>query len=768
MRNWKITGFVATLAIVLAFPLYLVRVMYLADDKAIYTEAKFVGATTCIECHKMEYDLWLGSHHDLAMDHATEESVLGDFNDAEFEHRGQTHKFYKRDGKFYVYTDGGPNGEMTELEVQYTFGWTPLQQYLVPFPDGRLQTLGLTWHTTHNKWYHMANAVYPDEEIDHSNWLHWSNLGQNWNGMCADCHSTNLVKGYDFETGVFNTTWSEINVSCEACHGPSSFHLDWAKLPEMARPMNTNYGLVVKTSDIDNIQYVDLCARCHTRRSALKDYDFKWHDLLDHMVPELVREPMYFADGQILEEDYVYGSFVQSKMYMNDVQCNDCHNVHSLKLIESGNKLCLQCHLAEAYDTYDHHFHKYKGEAGEALMFADDTTVYEVGEGALCINCHMPGRYYMGVDFRRDHSFRVPRPDLSDKLNTPNACTQCHRDESNQWAAGYLRQWYGISIKPHYGTTLAAGHQADPEAYEQLVIIVNDELYPVIIRATAISILGEFYLDQSVEVLRKSLQDPESMIRNSAAQHIPIQSQEIINDLIPLLNDHVKAVRMGAAVRLSYVPEEMLPRKHLKALNEALDEYRDAMEYSGDFAASRHNLGNWYFNHGDFVEAEKNFLASIEIDDEFFPSQTNLALLYNRQGKNDKAELLLRNVIKANPGYGQTYYSLGLLLAEQKKYEQAVEQLQKAAELMPDYSRVFYNLGLLQAQLGNFNEAEQALLITYQIEPDNFDFIYALVDFYLNRNDYRNARIYAEMLRVKFPDNTAGGELLEYIGRVSQ
>ena len=767
MSKWKITGFIATLAIVLAFPLYLARTAWLADHQPLPAEAQFTGAQSCIECHKIEYDLWKDSHHDLAMDHATEETVLGDFNDAEFVYDGKTHRFYKRDGKFYVYTDG-PDGEMAEFEVLYTFGWTPLQQYLVPFPDGRLQTLALTWHTTHNEWYHMAEAVYPNEDIDHTNWLHWTNMGQNWNGMCADCHSTNLVKGYDFELNTFNTTWSEIDVSCEACHGPSSFHIDWAMLPDMARPMNTNYGLVVQTSNIDHIQYVDQCARCHTRRMALKDYGHEWHNLLDHMVPELVREPMYFADGQILEENYVYGSFVQSKMYMNEVQCNDCHNAHSLKLIKTGNDLCLQCHLAEAYDTYDHHFHKYIGEAGQALTFADDTTIYDVGEGALCINCHMPGRYYMGVDYRRDHSFRVPRPDLSDALNTPNACVQCHRTESNQWAAGYLRQWYGISIKPHYGTALAAGHQADPGAFDQLVTIVSDDLYPPIIRATALSILGEFYTDQSIEVLQRSLKDPESMIRHSAARNIPVRSQEVINDLIPLLNDHVKAVRMEAAVRLSFLPDNMIPRKHLRALGEALEEYRSAMEYTGDFAASRHNLGNWYFNQGDLAEAEKNFLAAIEIDDQFYPAQSNLAILYNQQGRNDQAELLIRNILKANPDNGEMHYSLGLLLVEQKKFNEAARELERAAVLLPGRSRIWYNLGLLQNQLGNRNQAERALLQAYALDVENFDFIYALVDFYLNGNELVKAREFADILKTKYPDNQTAEEVLQYLEGVSK
>ena len=295
-------------------------------------EASYVGSKSCIECHKLAYDLWLKSDHYFAMDTASESSVLGDFNNAELAVDGQVHRFYKRDSQYYVYTDGS-DGEMQEFEVKYTFGAWPLQQYLVPFEDGKFQTLALTWDTISKQWYHMAKAVYQDEIVDHNNWLHWTNQAQNWNGMCADCHSTNLKKNFDPQSKSYNTSWSEINVGCEACHGPSSEHLKWANLPELARPTNTNFGLIVQTSNIDNFSYVDLCARCHTRRAVFDDYNFEWHDLLDQMVPELPYVPMYYPDGQILEEDYVFGSFTQSKMYMNDVMCNDCHNVHSGKLI---------------------------------------------------------------------------------------------------------------------------------------------------------------------------------------------------------------------------------------------------------------------------------------------------------------------------------------------------------------------------------------------------------------------------------------------------
>ena len=665
-NKWINWGVIATIFIVLSVPIYLFKHIYL-DSTSIKLnfEPHFVGKETCIDCHKLEYDLWIGSDHDLAMDFANDSSVRGDFNNAEFEYNGEVHKFYKRDNRYYVYTDG-PDGNMQEFEVKYTFGSHPLQQYLVEFPGGRLQTLPLTWDTISKSWYHMAGDVYPDEEVDHTNWLHWTNQAQNWNGMCADCHSTNLKKGFDINTETFNTTWSEINVSCEACHGPSSEHLKWANLPEMARPQNTNTGLIVQTSDIDNRRYVDLCARCHTRRSALKDYDFDWTDLLDHMIPELPREPMYFSDGQILEEDYVFGSFTQSRMYMEDVKCNDCHNVHSGKLILNGNDLCLQCHRSDVYDKYNHHFHKYAGEA--SLMVVDEFgKESNVGDGAQCINCHMPGRYYMGVDYRRDHSFRVPRPDLSDQLETPNACTQCHANQSNTWAAGYLKKWYGESANPHYGIALAAGTHMLPGAFDKLLRLTTDDLYPVIIRATALSLIGENYPDSSKIALKNSLKDMESLIRYTAIHHFPLSSMEDVDDLIPLLNDPVKAVRFEVAVVLSMVPEEQFPEKSKRALQNALEEYREAMEYSADFAASRHNLGNFYNNTGDPTKAMEQYKAAIRIDNLFYPAKVNLAMIYNQQGENEKAEILLKNVVENHPEILDVYYSLGLLLAEMQK-----------------------------------------------------------------------------------------------------
>ena len=764
--NWATIGFIATAIIVLAFPLYVMKALYIdgySNGEPAFSEPQFVGSKTCVECHKIEYDLWLQSDHYFAMDTASAESVLGDFNDVEFEQGGRVHKFYKKDDKFFVFTDG-PDGKMQEFEVAYTFGAWPLQQYLVPFPDGKYQTLALTWDTIKKQWYHMADLVYADQEVDHTNWLHWTNQAQNWNGMCADCHSTNLKKGFDIKTKTYNTTWSEINVSCEACHGPASKHLDWAKLPVMARPTNTNTDLIIKTSDISNRRYVDLCARCHTRRSTFADYNYNWTNLMDQMTPSLPQEPYYFADGQILDEDYVFGSFTQSKMYMNDVKCNDCHNVHSSKLVLDGNQLCLQCHRADTYDTYDHHFHKQIGEDGKSVIseFGD---VIQVGDGASCINCHMPGRYYMGVDYRRDHSFRIPRPDISEKLGTPNACNHCHADKSNKWAADFMDKWYGKNKRAHYGSVLALANTDDTDGYLQTVEFFKNDLFPPITRAVALSRLANNYYDQSRELLVNSFSHIESIIRYTAVRSFQITTLADVNLLIPLLNDPVKAIRSEASVKLSTIPKDQLPQKSLPALEKGLEEYREMMEYTADFAPSRLNLGNYYSNLGQSQLAIDNFIEAIKIDDEFFPAKVNLAMTYNSIGQNEKAEILLKDVVKNHPDQSGVKYSLGLLLAEMQKYKEAISYLKMATLETPDNARAFYNLGQLQDFMGKTKDAETALRKAAELTPESPDYLAVLIEYYIKHTDFSSAKEMTFDFKNKFPKDERADQYLDYLNQ---
>lgn len=741
--------------------MYILKQLSKENDKHMAISATYIGSKSCIECHKLAYDLWLKSDHYFAMDTASETSVLGDFDDVELELNGQTHKLYRKENGFFVQTDGA-DGSMQEFEVQYTFGAWPLQQYLVPMAGGRLQTLALTWDTITKTWYHMAEAVYPDEKVDHTNWLHWTNQAQNWNGMCADCHSTNLKKDFDPITKSYNTTWSEINVGCEACHGPSSEHLKWANLPELARSLGTNSGLVVQTSNIGNTRYVELCARCHTRRAVFGDYNFSWHDLLDQMIPELPREPQYFSDGQILEEDYVFGSFAQSKMYMNDVMCNDCHNVHSGKLILDGNALCLQCHRSDEYDTFKHHFHKQASEEGNPVVSIFGDT-YQVGDGASCINCHMPGRYYMGVDYRRDHSFRIPRPDLSEELGTPNACTYCHSDQSNQWAKNKMEEWYGQSTKQHYGTYLATVVSFQRDVTGKLEAIINDELFPPITRAVAISELAEAFSEESKKVLSSKMHDPESIIRYAILRNYPISEEKDIELLLSFLNDPVRAVRFEAAMKLSEIPTSQIPERNRSLLNKILREYELSMLYAADFAASRLNLGNLYNNQGKLDKAISQFEEAVKIDREFYPAKINLAMVYNQKGENEKAEELFKEVIRSEPEQYQLQYSLGLLLAEMGKYEEASHYLEIASDNLRDNQRALYNLAQLQIFLKQFKEAESTFKKLLDLYPDSDEYLMAIIEFYFGQQDYVKAKPYVLKVFEQFPENEQSKQLLEFV-----
>ncbi len=759
MTRWKITGLIATLVIILSIPAYILKENYFRRLPAPQHAPTFAGSRKCMDCHRAEYDKWQNSLHDRAMEVAADTTVLGDFNNAAVEFHGVTSRFYRKDSKFFVYTQG-PDGKMGEFEITYTFGWYPLQQYLVPFPGGRLQCLPIAWNVIEKKWYHL----YPKAPIDPDDWLYWTNAGQNWNGMCAECHSTNLKKSYDIQSDAYQTTWSEIDVSCEACHGPGSLHVEWAELPDMARPQTANYELVVRTKGMGSREQVELCAPCHSRRAILGDYTHAEPDLLDSMLPSLLTPELYFADGQILEEVYVYGSFTQSKMYSRNVRCSDCHDVHSIKKIKEGNALCLQCHRAAIYDTKAHHFHKRKGEKGEPIKAADGRVLFDVGTGAECVRCHMPERVYMGIDYRADHSFRIPRPDLSIKLGTPNACNRCHVDKTNQWSDEYITKWYGPGRKAHYGTILAQGRERSADAHQDLLKLASDPLYPVIVRSTALSLLEAYPGTETNRAYEQALMDDEALIRRTAVDGLNVSDPKHQTELlVSMLYDPVKAVRIEAARRMTEVSDPALDSNQKKVFQASLEEYQESMKYSADFAFGRYNLANLYVALKQPQKAVANYQAAIKIDNLFYPAKVNLAMLYNQTGNNNEAETLLREVTASHPEMYEVHYSLGLLLAEEKKYAEAANYLKQAAKGMPERPRIHYNLGLLLQHLKQDSDAEASLLKAQELEPDNLDYLYALADFYLKRNRLQKAKKVAEQMISKHPAHPIGHDILNLI-----
>ena len=717
---------------------------------------EYVGRSVCAECHVEEAVQWAGSHHDLAMQPATAATVLGDFNDASLTHFGVTSSFFKKDGSFMVRT-GGPDGKLQDYMVKYTFGVTPLQQYLIEFPGGRLQALGLAWDTRPQeqggqRWFHL----YPGEKIAHDDELHWTKPSQNWNNMCAECHSTRLEKGYDPVTREFSTMWSEIDVSCEACHGPGAGHVSWAQRepgrekPDAGRGLglvldertdvhwkiNPDTGTASRSKVRKTDKEIEMCARCHSRRAPLSGDYVHGEPLLDHYLPRLLDEGMYFADGQIQDEVYVYGSFLQSRMYHAGVTCSDCHEPHSLALRSPGNGVCLQCHTADKYDKPEHHFHK-PGSAG-----------------ASCAECHMPPRTYMVVDPRHDHSMRIPRPDLSVELGTPNACNNCHEDQGAGWAAGQVRSWYGHIPTgfQSYAQTLHAARTAEPGAGDALAALVRDTEVPDIARATALARIGQ-YLDQStVDVLVSGLSDDDARVRQAAMgllERVPLNMR--VQLAFPGLEDPVLAVRMEAARVLSAVPAGELTAEQRTLLENGIEDYVAAQLASAERPEAQTNLGNLYAAQGELEQAETAYETAIDLNPVFTPGYINLADLYRVSGNETAAEKLLRRAIRVIPENADVHYALGLSLIRQQRGDEAIGELRLASTLNPDNAHYIY---VYAVALNSTGKPEQAIMVlqgAHQAHPNNVEILNALVAFHRDLGNQAAANGFAGKLRAISP-----------------
>lgn len=725
----------------------------------------YVGRESCAACHLEQTKLWQGSHHDLAMQLATDDTVLGDFSGTEYTYGDVTSTFYRREGRFYVRTDG-PDGRLHDYPIAYTFGVEPLQQYLIEFPGGRYQALGVAWDTRPavqggQRWFHL----YPEEDIDHQDILHWTGPFQNWNHQCADCHSTNVSKAYDLARDRFETGFSEIDVSCEACHGPASQHLVWAQAAARGEISNsqTGNGLVVHLTKEDAGAWsfegavtaqrrqpsaanpeIETCGRCHSRRGQLQDYR-PGGPLADFYQVALLDEGLYYPDGQILDEVYVYGSFLQSRMHQQGVTCQNCHDAHSGKLLFSGNELCNQCHLADTFDTPQHHFH-------------------ESGQGSNCVDCHMPARNYMVVDPRRDHSFRVPRPDLSIQLGTPNACNGCHVDQTAEWAAERVVHWYGQD-RPGglgYGPALNAGREGEIDAERQLIALAEDREVPAIVRATAFSLLGRYLSPLVLSVLPRGLREDDPLVRLAALRSLDGASTRQRASLgLPLLDDPVRSVRQEAGRLLADLPADLITSDQLRRLDAALSEYRSAQMFNADRPEAHLNLGLLHTRRGELQEAETEYKIALRLMPSFVSAYVNLADLYRLQGRDAEGEPLLRRALQVEPDNGDIHHALGLLLVRLQRSDQAVASLAQAFLLRPDLPRYGYVYGVALHSTGDTGQALDILLTSHQNHPRDRDLIFALATINRDLGRLGEARRFAGKLVELAPQDVSARRLLD-------
>lgn len=709
--------------------LILILILAMTSPAGSLLAQDYVGSSQCETCHSDAYRAWKKSHHYQAMLPATADNVLGDFSDRSFSYNGITSRFFRKDDRYFVETDNA-RGKLEVFEIAYTFGFHPLQQYLVAFNDGRYQALNIVWDSREKaaggqRWVHL----YPDEPVDHEDIVHWTGSFQNWNSRCAVCHSTGLQKNYASATDTYDTTWKEVNVACEACHGPASNHLDWARGDQAGEDSGFAFSLqdqgafgpaqgektrIFTRLDGNRPQtQVETCAACHSRRSELSAYE-PGKGFTDQFRLSLLEPGLYYPDGQIRDEVFVYGSFLQSKMHQAGVVCTNCHDPHSNAVIATNNSLCTQCHVSTVYDRPEHHHHK------------------KTGAGSSCVNCHMPVETYMVVDDRHDHSFRVPEPRLTLELGTPNTCNQCHSGKDAQWALDALQSW-GISttLRAVHAPVLNAAWSGQPAALPELLKLASQDNQPDIVKASAILATQTFPSQQNLAALQQHITSDNALVRAAAVQSmdwVPLaQRYAMLRDLV---TDSEKSVRMAVARQLTSFPADQLPGSSATELQALFREYLASMKFNADMPEEQVNLGLFYINTGNPQAAEKSYRKALELSPTFLPAMLNLADLYRSNGMDQQAEPLLRKAIQLEPGSAPSQYALGLLLIRQKKLAESLPYLQAAAASGSANYRYSYVYGVALWETGQKAQAVQELEATLARLPGNPELVSALASYY--------------------------------------
>ncbi|MDO3388480.1 multiheme c-type cytochrome [Gilvimarinus sp. SDUM040013] len=722
----------------------------------------------CASCHAEQVADWQSSHHFHAMAQANSATNVGDFSNQSVAFEGGSATFNTVDGQYSI-TMPGLDGKQAEYKVAHTFGYHPLQQYMFEQEPGKFQLFPFAWDARTKaeggqRWFVLHPEQGPNDEF------HWSQMGQNWNQMCADCHSTEFRKGFDVEKNKYQSTYSEINVSCAACHGDGSEHLRWAAGDKTIEQKGyPNYigsqtplfraddeGLMKNIAALKPSKQVDVCASCHARRAPFSDQS-QPDDFHHTYQPSLITPDLYHVDGQIWDEDYVWGSFLQSKMHQAGVTCTNCHNPHSGGLKLPGNQLCTQCHEVSQYDAKTHHGHQANTQ------------------GAYCVDCHMPATTYMQVDDRRDHAFKVPRPDLTQSVGAPNACNGCHEDKAPAWAEQAIREWHPDSLymgSEHFAQAFHKAAAGAADAGQELTKIAQNPQYPDIIRASALQRMAQTPGRNAIVAIARAVRDDDPLKRQAAitaAAPYPMPDQwRMLNSLLddPRLPVRVEAAR-ALAQMLVQPPETSLLPEDKKRLESALAEYREVQAYAADRGFSHTNLGNLEQIFGRSRNAEKLYRKAIEVEPIFIPAYVNLADLYRERRDEDEARAILTQALAIQPEAATVQYAMAMSYVRSGDKAKATGFLKQAASGVDPNPRFVYTYALLLQDLGDGKNARQQLQRAYTLDPMNPDVSYSLTISYQASGDYRQALHYANKLAELVPNNAQVEQLIQQIKQQS-
>lgn len=640
-----------------------------------------IGPEACVACHAEEVAEWKSSHHAKANRPVSVELDRVAFTPTrQVKESGVTYEMAETDGTFELRVLHDDQ-RIERYELVGVIGDTPLRQYLAHLPGNKFQTLSATYDVLADRWI----DVFVGQNRQPGEWGHWTGQGMNWNANCAYCHTTEYQKGFDFEANRYHSTWTQQGLACAECHSGLEQHVIAAQSGDYTSGLTT----------LSKIETEHNCATCHSRRDQLTaDKFMPGDDFHDHFSLALPDHPnLYHHDGQILDEDFVYGSFQMSRMAHAGVTCMDCHNPHTLKTILpiENNMLCMRCHEGGANNApiikpSEHSFHP------------------EGSSGNSCVQCHMSKTTYMQVDPRADHAFLSPDPLLTKELGIPNACNKCHSDESVDWAVEWAEKWYGPKLAKHpqrkRARIIAAAHSYQPAGLDGLLELLAEETVPAW-RATYAGLLANYLPNQRViSALRPLLDDPSPLVRQRATR--TLSNSEAASSTIEKLGDSSRSVRLAAALGLN-AANQPIPDA---TAQEDWDQY---IHFNTDRPQSLLILANAASKEGRVADVQKYIERSIQLDRLNAEIYHQAAIILSGARLNQAAERTLYQGWELAPNNPNFPYSLGLLAAEANKLEQAVGFLEETVALEPRFSRAWYNLSLAYQKLNRHEDAARAM-----------------------------------------------------------
>ncbi|WP_321996661.1 ammonia-forming cytochrome c nitrite reductase subunit c552 [Draconibacterium orientale] len=696
---------------------------------------EFSGSESCIECHENFYKLWQPSYHAQAMmpinaefmaKHGVPNSESIDVEGHQFhvEFKDSTMMMYEHDGEKLVAT----------YDVIYAMGGHNVYTFLTPFEKGKLQNIPLAYDANREEWfnYPMAGMRHFSDEYPEDEALPWKDDLFAFNTGCYSCHISQLSTNFDLETDTYHTTWKEPGINCETCHGPAGEHVRIFKALKEGEEAD-KLGLI-STKVFTQEQNNAACAPCHAKMNPITPSFMPGDKFFDNYNLTTLEDRDFYPDGRSLGENYTMTEWMMNPcIEMSDLHCVTCHTSSGRdRNRDNPNQACLNCHTNRIKDMETH-------------------TGHPEEVGLTCLSCHMPKREFVGRFLRSDHSFRPPMPEATIKFGSPNACNQCHKDKSPEWANQIVKARPNGDYQEEtlqWAQMIKEARDMNWENVEKMYEYIRNPETDEVVANSLIRLLGNFPSASKTEVLIDALNNKSELVRSSAAYGLGgIITEEVKYALLKACQDNIRLVRVQAANAILSFPQDQFTSEQRTIIADAEKEYVASMTSRLDSWSNHYNLGLYYQNKGEVSQSLSSYETAARLYPESVLPLINSSVLYSYVGNNEKAEQNLKKVLEFDPKNEAANLNLGLLLAEQGRMDEAEKALVTAFEANPEQQGVAAkNLCVILANKGDLSGAVKYAEAAYKASPENPNYGYTLAYYQMQNGQKSEAIIILEKM----------------------